>query len=285
MEFVTHQRERLHYSIVYIVYKKNQMPSVQLLKFCDTYHISIVNCDTKSEVTCFFQELYGKTLIVSAGNRYLFPHEIITKENVTIINFHNALLPKYPGRNAPTWAIYNGESRSGATWHIVNEVLDGGCILWQKSCDITADMKAYELTREIIRIAGEGFERIFEDIWEKGVVESDKLAQYDLSSRKSKNRKIYYACEIPNGGFFSLSDAPEDIYRLLRCTDYGLMAIFPPMRTNLPNGSEVEIRKYKKIVHSHADTMPDKVQVDELARSIVLAMDKSYDLLMIYKVH
>lgn len=44
----------------------------------------------------------AKTLLLSAHNAYIFPRKVVEKENFTIINFHNAYLPDYRGRNDPT---------------------------------------------------------------------------------------------------------------------------------------------------------------------------------------
>ena len=52
----------------------------------------------------------AKTLLVSAANPWLIPESILEKENLTAVNFHSALLPRHPGRNAEAWAIYEQDS-------------------------------------------------------------------------------------------------------------------------------------------------------------------------------
>ena len=74
-----------------------------------------------------------------------FQKKIVSSENIVIINFHNALLPELPGRNAPSWSIYEGKDYTGITWHYVTEGVDEGDIIVQKKCDVTADIRAYEL--------------------------------------------------------------------------------------------------------------------------------------------
>lgn len=69
-------------------------------------NVNYVHFKNKDKVTEFFNEYHDKTLIVSANNNYLFPKDIVNKQNLFIVNFHSALLPNYKGRNAQTWAIF-----------------------------------------------------------------------------------------------------------------------------------------------------------------------------------
>ena len=62
------------------------------------------------ELRLFLSQQEAKILLLSAHNSYIFPKEIVEKENFTIINFHNAYLPNYRGRNAPTWEIFTKKS-------------------------------------------------------------------------------------------------------------------------------------------------------------------------------
>ena len=270
-------KEQLNYSIEYIAYSKNRFSKIQISKICSDNNILFKECNSKNEVTEYLTNKQKKSLIISAGNRYLFPKEIVGKQNLTIINFHNALLPMYKGRNAPTWAIFCGESESGATWHLVNEDVDAGGILWQKSCEISSDMKAYELSHEIMKLAFEGFQQIFADVLE------DKIyLQSPAYQQNGRSSKIYYSYEIPSGGRFSLDDPPEYIYRLLRCTDYGLSNTFPHMKTKLPDGHDIEITSYIKI-KKQSDVAPIKC-TDSKGNKIMLALDSENVLIMKYKV-
>ena len=97
------------------------------------------------ELGNFLSVQNAKILIISAHNSYIFPRSVTDKENVTIINFHNAYLPHYRGRNAPTWEIYNGEKFGGATWHFVNSGIDTGAIIVQEKIPVTKDETALSL--------------------------------------------------------------------------------------------------------------------------------------------
>lgn len=98
-------------------------------QICEERGIPFASVPDKRELGDYFGKIQEKTLIVSASNNFLFPAALVERENITIINFHNALLPDYPGRNAPSWVIYRGETRTGITWHYVTAGVDEGSII------------------------------------------------------------------------------------------------------------------------------------------------------------
>jgi methionyl-tRNA formyltransferase len=52
------------------------------------------------------------------------------------VNFHAGMLPRYRGRNIINWAIINGESEIGLTAHLVDEGIDTGNTILQKTLPI-----------------------------------------------------------------------------------------------------------------------------------------------------
>lgn len=207
-------------------------------RICKEYEIFFSSVYDKQELTKKLTRIEEDTLILSVSNNFLFPAEVVEKNNLTIVNFHNALLPKFPGRNAPSWAIYEGEYETGVTWHYVTTGVDEGNIIIQKKCEIGLDTKAYELTEKLMNLAYEAFCECFQGILEDSVT---AIAQEFIP-----NRKMYNSKEVPGNGHFTMQDAPSDIYRLLRSVDYGKNAIFPVI-TATYNGQEVKIVRYKKI--------------------------------------
>lgn len=271
------QREVWNYELQFIEFEA--YPTSRIEKICLENQVVFARLHDKAAVTRKLERCERQTLIVSAGNKYLFPAHIIGKENISIINFHNALLPHFPGRNAPSWAIWSGAEESGATWHLVSEGVDEGDCLWQKACVITADMKAYELSKKIMEIAFEGFQKIFVDVILKKAL---AVPQDKTGAGPDKNMdRLHYAGEIPGNGIFHLQDSVQDIYRLLRAVDYGLNRIFPHVRCVLEDGECVEIVSYKKVRHEAGQT--DRPADDDRKQMICLALDENYDLRLKYR--
>lgn len=207
-------------------------------KICMEHGIPFVRIEDKKELADYFDSLSEKTLIVSASNNFLFPKKLVEKENLTIINFHNALLPAYPGRNAPSWVIFMGEKETGITWHYVNAGVDEGNIIIQKHCAVEADVKAYELAEQLMKLAYEAFTECFDAVLQERA--ETKVQHFDAG------RRMYRSSEVPAGGFFEVKEEPERIYRLLRSLDYGKNDIFPPAQTVI-GGKKAEILRYRKV--------------------------------------
>lgn len=193
--------------------------SFSILRKKAEHHIArYLSFDVKAELTEQLLTINGDSLIVSANNSYLFPACICNRENFTIINYHSALLPKYAGMNAITWTIYSGEKTGGITWHLVDEQIDHGDILIQKTCEIGEDMTAIQLNRIYDQLAFEAFKEIFPAL----------LSQtYHSVKQTDSNHKRYRKAEIPSEGYLDLSQNTKFLYRLLRSLDYGAIQLFP----------------------------------------------------------
>lgn len=238
------------YKITYIEHEV--YPFNIAMKFAKANDINTEVIEDKAELTTYFRKITrgARTLIISASNNYIFPSELVTQDNITIINFHNALLPDLPGRNAPSWAIYEGRDKTGITWHYVTAGVDEGDIIIQKECVITSDMRAYELVATQMQLAAEAFEEIYEAILKDDVQVTRQCFP--------KGRKLYKSKEIPGGGTFDLEDDPKDIYKLLRAIDYGKSDVFP-MATTQYHGERVRVRRYKKV--DRADVRPEEYKI------------------------
>ncbi len=236
LQYVYDNKKQYGYDLIFIEHEVHPFGITE--KICAENGIAFRRITDKKELAVLLDQLTEKTLIISASNNFLFPASLVDKPYITIINFHNALLPDYPGRNAPTWVIYTGEKRTGITWHYVTAGVDEGNIIIQKQCEIGADIKAYELTETLMDLAGEAFRESFADI----MAERAKVREQGFDPE----RRMYRSYEVPADGHFELTDSPEDIYRLLRSVDYGKNDIFPPLRTVI-DGRKAEILRYRKI--------------------------------------
>lgn len=252
LQYVYGRQADYGYGLIFIEHEVHPLSVTE--KICNENGIPFMRITDKKELAATLNEITEKTLIVSASNNFLFPASLVDKPNITIINFHNALLPDYPGRNAPTWVIYMGEKETGITWHYVTAGVDEGNIIIQKRCEITEDMKAYELTEQLMDLAGEAFRESFADIMSESV--AARAQGFD------PDRRMYRSYEIPADGFFEMTDEPEDIYRLLRSVDYGKNDIFPPVRTMI-DGKRVQILRYRKISAEKAKTEQDGISGKE----------------------
>lgn len=161
------------------------------------------------------------TLVISANNMFLFPKEIVENANLDIVNYHSALLPQYPGVNAPTWAIYNGEQTAGITWHCIDAEVDHGDIIVQKKCVIDEDMTALALNRKQDELATQALKEILPALLNHS---------YDTRKQVCSERRIYTSKEVPDDGILETQKETAVLYRVLRSVDYGAFHMFPKMK-------------------------------------------------------
>ncbi len=169
-------------------------------------------CLGKAPLTARLMSIDDETLVVSASNRYLFPESVLTKQNLLVVNYHGALLPKYPGRNAEAWAIFNCESEGGITWHKVVKDVDAGEILVQKSVPITEKTTSLSLLRDYARIAQQGFAEIVD-----GLLSGEPPSSMQVGERG----EVLYSWMKPNNGVLDLAWSGKKIGAFLRSFDYG----------------------------------------------------------------
>lgn len=71
------------------------------------------------------------------------------------INVHASLLPKYRGAAPINWAIINGETETGITTFFIEESVDTGDLILQKSVAIEKNETAGELHDKLARVGAE----------------------------------------------------------------------------------------------------------------------------------
>lgn len=191
----------------------------------------------------FFESIRTPALVVSAYNNYIFPRNVVENRNLLLVNFHNSLLPRYPGRNAPTWAIFAEDAETGVTWHLVQSSVDAGDIVLQAAMSIPPLVTAIELTRQTLALGARTFEEMLPRLWSGDYQRRPQPAEARSTLRKST--------DVPNDGLLDLSCDPHRISALLRSVDYGGLPVFPPLRLTLPP-DEYRVARYTIAADSNA---------------------------------
>jgi phosphoribosylglycinamide formyltransferase 1 len=88
-------------------------------------------------------------LIVLAGYMELLSAEFVRRFPNRIVNVHPALLPSFPGLDAIGQALEHGVSVTGVTVHFVDEGVDSGPIILQRSVNVPYTRDRSRLEREI----------------------------------------------------------------------------------------------------------------------------------------
>ena len=95
----------------------------------------IVNTKNRNFENIILKEIkkYKVSLICLAGYMKIISKKFINTYKKKIVNIHPSLLPKFKGLNTYKKILENDEKKTGCTVHFVNEKLDSGKKIIQKS--------------------------------------------------------------------------------------------------------------------------------------------------------
>ena len=113
------------------------------INYAKKYKIPYIFIDTKfknyENKVYFNLKKYKISFICLAGFMRIISSNLIRNYHNKIINIHPSLLPKFKGLNTYSRILKNREIKSGCTVHFVNEKLDSGNTIVQKSFFINSD--------------------------------------------------------------------------------------------------------------------------------------------------
>jgi len=89
-------------------------------------------------------------LVCLAGYMRLLSCDFVNAFPDRIINIHPSLLPAFPGLDAQRQALEHGVKISGCTVHFVNEALDAGPIILQRTVEVRNDDTLESLSARIL---------------------------------------------------------------------------------------------------------------------------------------
>ncbi len=95
---------------------------------------------------------YKISLICLAGFMKILSKKFLRNYGKKIINIHPSLLPKFKGLNTFSKVLKNKEKKTGCTVHYVDEKLDNGKIISQKSFFICTEDNEEKLKNKTQRL-------------------------------------------------------------------------------------------------------------------------------------
>jgi len=151
--------------------------------------------------------------LFSIANRYIISEELLTMPRELAINYHNAPLPRYAGVHAPAWALLNGESTHGITWHVMSPLVDGGDILEQLIFPIDPEETTLTLNIKCFEAALTAFQNLLRQIKRNEISRiPQKLEKRTYFSQKERS---------PMGAILPFERGAEQVLRLVNALNFG----------------------------------------------------------------
>ena len=102
--------------------------------------------------------------LFSIANHTILSPVLLDLVKQKAINYHDALLPSYAGVNATAWAIINGKTKHGITWHEVTPEIDTGNILKQVTIEISPSDTTLVLNSKCYQAAIASFAELISEL-------------------------------------------------------------------------------------------------------------------------
>ncbi|MCH2094782.1 MAG: LLM class flavin-dependent oxidoreductase [Rhodobacteraceae bacterium] len=151
--------------------------------------------------------------LLSIANLSVIPQAVLKMATKGAVNFHDGPLPRHAGLNAPVWALIEGDQQHGITWHMIEDGVDTGDILVQRSFAITAADTALTLNTKCYEAAIDSF--------------GDLLTALEADTpdrrRQDPEQRTYHArTDRPaGGGLLDGSMTAAQGARMIRALDHG----------------------------------------------------------------
>lgn len=104
------------------------------------------------------------TVIACMGWMFILSPWFVQTWHNRILNIHPALLPLFPGADAISDALEAGATETGMTIHLIDEGVDTGAVLVQKSCSIFPTDTEEELKERVQALEKEWYPKVLEEI-------------------------------------------------------------------------------------------------------------------------
>ncbi|HZM00275.1 MAG TPA: formyltransferase family protein, partial [Planctomycetota bacterium] len=129
------------------------------------------------------------------------------------VNFHDGPLPRYAGLNTPAWAIIQGETRYGITWHAMTKGVDEGRILKSVPFEIDPGETALSLNTKCFVHALESFGELVDALASRSL----RPQEQDLGQREYYERHR----RPPRAALLDWSRPAAEIDALVRGLEFG----------------------------------------------------------------
>lgn len=148
---------------------------------------------------------YEPDLLLCLGFPWRIPTDALSVPRLGAVNGHPSLLPHYRGPSPVAWAIRNGETQIGFTFHRMDAELDTGPILAQNKVELDDEHSWDELAPKLRDVVGELLPRALA-----------RVEQEDPGDPQPEGSGSYFPFFEPEYVWIDWSRPTRDVHRQVR---------------------------------------------------------------------
>ncbi len=181
-------------------------------------------------------------LILVLGWYYMVPKSIRNLARYGAWGIHASLLPKYAGGAPLVWAIINGEKEAGVTLFRLDDGIDDGDIIAQKSFNIDDE----NTIKEVYAKATETSKQILAEVLDN--IENVRFTPQDRSKIE------VYPQRTPEDGLINWNQEAKRIYDFIRA-----QTLPYPCAFTIINGKKIKVISSKIVDMVNYDYLPGEI--------------------------
>ena len=152
--------------------------------------------------------------LFSIVNDLILPEAMLRLPRRRAINYHDAALPAYAGVHATFWALLNGETTHGISWHLMESGIDSGPLLKQVRFAIEPDDSSIRLNVACYAAAVTAFRELAGEL----------AAGTEVTTPQDLTRRTYVGRNKCPDTIMNWQQPATDTARLARALDFGFQA-------------------------------------------------------------
>jgi methionyl-tRNA formyltransferase len=151
-------------------------------------------------------------IFLNVHSLHVIHEKNISAPRIGSFNLHPGPLPLYAGLNAPSWAIYNGETRHAVTLHWMDAGIDTGAIAYEAEFEIGETDTGLSLSARCVR---EGLPLISR-LLETAAQDPAAIPAHEQHGPEQR----YFGHEVPQEGRVEWSRTAREVVDFVRACDY-----------------------------------------------------------------
>ena len=155
---------------------------------------------------------HGVDLLVNVHSLRIAHEDVVAAPRIGSFNLHPGPLPRYAGLNAPSWAIYEGETRHAVTLHRMSGDVDAGAIAYEAWFDIGPTDTGLRVATTCVRLGVPLVGRLLDD--------AARGAEHVPATPQDPEGRRWFGRGAPDGGRLAWDVPARRVVDRVRASNY-----------------------------------------------------------------